>query len=139
MSTIRKVDHVGILVRDTQAALEFFCARLGLEITDIDEPGVPPVRLTYLACGDIALQLVEPLDATHDLARQLERDGEGLHHICFAVDDVSAAVQELSEAGVSRPPLGSGRGRPSGFIANPGSHGVRIECTSVASLSETEI
>ena len=68
--------------------------------------------------------------STHELARRLEEEGEGLHHICFGVGDVSAAVSDLSDPAFPQMPLGSGRGRTSGFIANGSVHGVVIECTA---------
>ena len=72
---------------------------------------------------------MEPLDASSPLGSFLEENGEGLHHICFGVDDVPAAVAELSDPG-SDVVLGSGRGRPSSFVtANGKGAGVRIECT----------
>ena len=129
MTSLRRLDHVAIMVRDTEAALSYFSGRLGLEVVHVDELERPPVRLTYLDCGNAFIQLVEPLDPAHELARGLDERGEGLHHICFGVDDVARAVEELSEPAMERTPLGSGRGRISGFIANGCLHGVLLECT----------
>jgi methylmalonyl-CoA/ethylmalonyl-CoA epimerase len=93
-----------------------------------EEIDSPHVRLTYLDVGNSYLQLVEPLDPQSPLRAWLDEHGEGLHHICFGVDDVPTAVSTLSDDGAV-PPLGSGRGRRSGFVATRHSHGVRIECT----------
>ena len=127
MSVLRRLDHVAVAVRDTDAALRYYGDRLGLEVASSEVLASPPVRLTYLDVGNAYVQLVEPLDAGSELARWLEENGEGLHHICFGVDDVAAAVAHLSDG--PAPPLGSGRGRASGFVAANGSHGVRLECT----------
>jgi methylmalonyl-CoA/ethylmalonyl-CoA epimerase len=86
------------------------------------------VRLTYLDAGNAFVQLVEPLEGDSDLAKWLEAHGEGLHHICFGVDDVAGAVSTLSDDG-SPVMLGTGRGRVSGFVTTSGGNGVRIECT----------
>ena len=86
------------------------------------------MRLTYLDAGNAYVQLVEPLDSGSSLAAALDEHGEGLHHICFGVDDVSQAIARLGDDGVPAV-LGSGRGRVSGFLAVADSHGVRIECT----------
>ncbi len=125
---LRRLDHVAILVSSTDDALTYYNGTLGLPVHSSEEIRLPPVRLTYLDAGNAFLQLVEPLDPQSPLARWIEENGEGLHHICFGVDDVAHAVAALSDDGAV-PALGSGRGRTSGFVATQGSHGVRIECT----------
>jgi methylmalonyl-CoA/ethylmalonyl-CoA epimerase len=126
---IRRLDHVAVVVADTGRALEHFRDRLGLDVAAVDEPPEVPVRLTYLDLGNAWLQLVEPLDPNHPLARWLDEHGEGLHHICFGVDDVAAELERIGAPDSPVPSLGSGRGRPAGFPAGIPRHGVRIECT----------
>ena len=127
MTPIRRLDHVAVLVRSTDEALRFYCDRLGLAVHSSEELDAPNVRLTYLDAGNAFVQLVEPLDSTSPLGSWLEEHGEGLHHICFGVDEVPAAVAELSDPG-SDVVLGSGRGRLSSFVTANGNV-VRIECT----------
>jgi methylmalonyl-CoA/ethylmalonyl-CoA epimerase len=127
---IRRLDHVAVAVRDTEAALTHFRDRLGLLVAAVDEPPEVPVRLTYLDLGNTWLQLVEPLDPAHPLAAWLEANGDGLHHICLGVDDVECELLRIGPPGVPVPPLGSGRGRPAGFPAGDPPYGVRIECTA---------
>ena len=126
---IRRLDHVAVAVADTELALVYFRDTLGLEVVAVDEPPEVPVRLTYLDLGNAWLQLVEPLDPEHPLASWLREHGDGLHHICFGVDDVVAELARIGEPGADVPPLGSGRGRPAGFPAGEPRHGVRVECT----------
>ena len=59
---------------------------------------------------------------------ELEEHGEGLHHLCFGVDDVATAVARTQRPGLARRAR-NGRGRVSSFVTAAGSHGVRIECT----------
>jgi methylmalonyl-CoA/ethylmalonyl-CoA epimerase len=127
---IRALDHVAVMVADTEAALRHFRDRLGLPVVAVDEPPEVPVRLTYLDLGNTYLQLVEPLDPAHPTAAWLAANGEGLHHICLGVDDVTGELARIGPPGVPVPPLGSGRGRPAGFPAGDPPHGVRIECTT---------
>lgn len=128
MSILRRLDHVAVLVRSTDDALRFYRDHLGLAVHSSEEIPTPPVRLTYLDAGNAFVQLVEPLERDSDLAKWLEAHGEGLHHICFGVDNVAGAVSTLSEDG-SPVMLGTGRGRVSGFVTTSGGNGVRIECT----------
>jgi methylmalonyl-CoA/ethylmalonyl-CoA epimerase len=129
MSTLRGLDHVAVVVRDTDAALAYFSGRLGLEVVSSEVIERPHVRLTYLAAGPVFLQLVEPLDDSSPLARHLAEHGEGLHHIAFAVDDVPGTAAALADPGAPEVTVGSGRGRPSAFVPGDLHHGVRVEVT----------
>jgi methylmalonyl-CoA/ethylmalonyl-CoA epimerase len=125
---IRRLDHVAIAVRDTEAALVHFRDRLGLTVIHTEELDWPRVRLTYLDVGNAYLQLVEPLDGDSEVARSLAEHGEGLHHICFGVDETVASAEAMSTDGSQVVP-GTGRGRVSAFVAGASPHGVRIEFT----------
>lgn len=125
---LRRLDHVAVLVRSTDDALEFYAGRLGLRVHSSEVIEQPHVRLTYLDVGNAFLQFVEPLDADSPLATWLDEHGEGLHHLCFGVDEVATAVRDLSDTGATVV-LGNGRGRISSFLTATASHGVRIECT----------
>ena len=137
MTLLRRLDHVAILVRSTEDALTFYEERLGLRVHSSEVVPAPHVRLTYLDAGNAYVQLVEPLDGDSPLGVWLDEHGEGLHHICFAVDDVPAAVMDLSddEAAVT---LGSGRGRVASFVTTSASHGVRIECTEFDRVQDVD-
>lgn len=137
MTPIRRLDHVAIAVRSTDGALEFFEKHLGLQVRATEEIASPRVRLTYLDLGNAYLQLVEPLEPDSPIAAWLDEHGEGLHHVCFGVDDVAAAVTELSDPG-SSVVLGNGRGRVSSFVTAAGSHGVRIECTAFDKAADVD-
>jgi methylmalonyl-CoA/ethylmalonyl-CoA epimerase len=127
VTPVRRLDHVAIAVRDSARAAADLEERLGIRAVHSEELSQPPVRLTYLDVGNCFIQLVEPLRDDAELADWLEAHGEGLHHVCFGVDDVASAVTHLS-GGEPPPSLGSGRGRPSAFVPQP-LHGVRLECT----------
>jgi methylmalonyl-CoA/ethylmalonyl-CoA epimerase len=128
VSVLRRLDHVAVLVHSTEDALRFYRDHLGLAVHSSEEIPSPHVRLTYLDAGNAFVQLVEPLEEGSDLAKWLHEHGEGLHHICFGVDDVAEAVATLSDDGSSGM-LGTGRGRVSGFVTTSRGNGVRIECT----------
>lgn len=125
---LRRLDHVGIAVCDTVLALQYFSGKLGLDVIHAEERALPPVRLTYLDAGNGFLQLLEPLTDDSELASFLRDRGEGLHHLCFGVDDVAASASALSETRLP-PTIGGGRGWPSAFVPGPGAHGGMIECT----------
>jgi hypothetical protein len=86
--------------------------------------------LTYLDCGNVFIQLVEPTDPASPLAELVDKEGERVNHICFAVDDVLGDARALA-GGASHGAVipGQGRGRVSAFVPGPARHGVTFECT----------
>jgi methylmalonyl-CoA/ethylmalonyl-CoA epimerase len=125
---LRRLDHVALAVYDIDVAVRYFSERLGLIAVHTDELESPPVTLTYLDAGNVFLQLISPRREC-ELSRWLDEHGEGLHHVCFAVDDVSTALDLLSDGPESGLELGSGRGRVSGFVHDGNPFGLMIECT----------
>ena len=137
---IRRLDHIAVAVADTDAALEYFRDRLGLEVVAVDLPPEVPVKLTYLDLGNTYLQLVEPLDPDHPVAAWLAANGDGLHHICLGVDDVHAAeLARLAPAGRATAADGerTRADRPASWPGAP-PHGVRIECTTFRRPEDAE-
>jgi methylmalonyl-CoA/ethylmalonyl-CoA epimerase len=129
MTPIRRLDHVAVVVRDTEAALETYRDRLGLRVAHTEVLQSLRVRLTYLDCGNAFLQLVEPLDSETSIGRWLDEHGEGLHHVAFGVENSLAAASALATDGAPPPTEGQGRGRVSAFVPGEPEHGVRLECT----------
>jgi methylmalonyl-CoA/ethylmalonyl-CoA epimerase len=137
VTLLRRLDHVAVLVRDTDEALRFYSGRLGLAVTSSEVIPTPHARLTYLDAGNAYIQLVQPLSGDSPLTVWLDEHGEGLHHICFGVDDVAVTVGELSDPGAEIS-MGTGRGRVSSFVSAAGSHGVRIECTEFVRAQDVD-
>jgi len=125
-----QLDHVAVLVRDVDEALGYWRDRLGLPVVHDEVNETARARLTYLDAGGVFIQLLAPLDETAPLAAALAADGEGLHHLCFAADDVLGRAAELADADAPAPRAGSGRGRPSAFVPGPPHHGVLVETTA---------
>jgi methylmalonyl-CoA epimerase len=114
---VRRIDHVGILVRSIDASLPFYRETLALELVADETRPDGTVRLAYLEAGDTTVQLVEPL-TDGPAARYLAAKGEGLHHICFDVDDIRAALDRIP--GQEGPAIvDGGRGCRVAFLAEP--------------------
>ena len=97
----KSLDHIAIVVHDTDAALGFYRDQLGLPVVDDEVIASGGVRLTHLDLGNIHLQLVQPTTADHPLQEPLRERGEGLHHLCLLVDDVPETVKKLPEQGLA--------------------------------------
>ena len=114
--SISAVDHVAIIVRDIDAALPWFTDQLGFAlIGDEITPASGGARLAFLDAGNITLQLVSPTGSSGPIAEHLAEHGEGLHHICFAVDDIEQSIDVLAP-GSSVPVAVGGRGRRTAFL-----------------------
>lgn len=130
-----RVDHVGMLVKDIEASAAEFAERLGLT-PEIDEVvSSVNVRLLYLRCpGDNSptyIQLVQPL-AEGSLSEQLRLNGEGLHHVCFAVDDIPDLLSQLGATEQTMVIIG-GRSRRTCFLTDKVS-GMLVELTEKVTI-----
>src|SRR5438552_17681281 len=96
---VRRIHHVGIVVRDLAAAYRFYRDTLGLPLLKEASIRDQGVRAALLAAGDTEIELLEPLDASSSIGRFLARRGEGLHHLCFETPDVGGALVGLKDRG----------------------------------------
>ena len=126
------LDHIAILVTDTEEALKVYRDRMGLPLLFSETVNNGAIRLTHLDLGNAHLQLVEPLDPAHPLAAHLREHGPGLHHFCLAVDDVDAAMAVVGDRGLEfaqASPHQAPRGKRAAFLARASTGGVQVEIT----------
>ncbi len=128
---LRRIDHVAVAVSDADTAIAHYTSVLGLTLTHDERLPQIGVRLVYLTTDDTlgssaALQLVQPI-APGPIAHHVTTHGDGLHHVCFAVDDLDQALDGLAGESRSAVFLG-GRSRRCAFLAQQ-PNGVRIELT----------
>ena len=98
--TAQHLNHVCIAVRDIEDTLRFYQDVFGTVDADIEELEDQGVRAVLLSVGGSQLELIEPTDPAGSVARFIERRGEGLHHMCFEVEDLAGALKRLDGAGV---------------------------------------
>ena len=125
-----KIHHVGIAVESLEKASERFGGLLGLAKGaryDLPELGVSAL---FMPVGDSNLELLQPLGENSTVARFLERKGEGVHHICFEVDDIEASLEQFRREGATlideKPRPGAG-GHLVAFLHPKSAHGVLVE------------
>ena len=129
--SFKGLDHIAIVVPDTDAALELWRDKFGFQVLFTEDVNDRTVRLTHLDLGNAHLQLVQPLTPKHALQEWLRTNGAGLHHFCLSVDKIEAALEEISEVGIgssSKPHQGT-RGKRALFLDPSSTGGVRIELT----------
>jgi methylmalonyl-CoA/ethylmalonyl-CoA epimerase len=127
---ILKLDHIGLAVETIDGALGVYRA-LGLaEGEDREEVPRQGVRTAFLAVGDSRLELLEPIGPDSPVAKFLARRGPGLHHLCFAVDDIDSALEDLAARGyrlIDRAAVAGAGGKRVAFLHPEAGHGVLIE------------
>jgi methylmalonyl-CoA/ethylmalonyl-CoA epimerase len=138
-----RVDHVGIVVADTAAAVQMYAALFGLRPDPTVEVEREGVRLTFLrgALGAEAttVELLEPTRADTGVARFLERRGEGMHHVCFEVDDVQREIERLAALGyqvLDQAPRRGAHGERLAFVHPKTTRGVLVELYERGSRQE---
>ena len=98
--TVNYIDHVGVAVKDIEAALEFFKKVFDVPDAKIELMEDQGVRATLIEVGQTRLELLEPAGLESGVGRFIERRGEGLHHLAFNVTDISGKLQTLQTLGV---------------------------------------
>jgi LAO/AO transport system kinase len=125
-----KIHHVGIAVRSLDEAAERFRGLLGLEKGARYELPELGVKVLFLPVGESNLELLEPLGASSTVASFLEKRGEGMHHVCFEVEDIESALAEFKSKGATlideKPRPGAG-GHLVAFVHPKSTHGVLVE------------
>lgn len=126
---IGPADHIGIAVKRLDDAIAFY-RTIGLEAGSIEKIPTEGVRVAFLPTGGVRLELLESLRGDGVIARFIERQGEGMHHLAFATDDIRAAMADLREAGlnlVDSEPRRGAHGRLVAFVHPRSAHGVLLE------------
>ena len=128
----KRIDHVAIIVRNIEQALDFYRETLGITPGEIKEVPTEQVRIAFLPMGgpgDSEIELIEPISTDSSLSKFLEKRGEGLHHICLEVDDIDTSLVEMQEKGtpvLDKQPRIAAEGRAI-FIHPTAANGVLLE------------
>lgn len=97
---MKKVDHIGIAVRNLEEVIPYYTETLGCPLLKIEEVASQKVRVAFIDAGNIKLELLEPMDESSPIAKFMYKRGEGIHHIAFGVEDIDSRMAELREKGV---------------------------------------
>ena len=127
---IKKVDHIGIAVKDLAATLAFYEGMLGLKAVETEVVEDQKVKVAFLPTGDSEVELLESTSPDGAIAKFIEKNGEGIQHIAFRVENLEQRLAELKEKGVrlidQKPRRGAG-GANIAFLHPKSTFGVLIE------------
>jgi methylmalonyl-CoA/ethylmalonyl-CoA epimerase len=132
--TAYRIDHLGVAVTSIDEALGVYEA-LGLAASHREEVPTQKVATAFLPVGESRIELLEPTAADSPIARFLDRRGPGIHHVCFAVDDLEAALADLSARGfrlIHQAPVPGADGKRVAFLHPEAGRGVLIELSEDA-------
>jgi methylmalonyl-CoA/ethylmalonyl-CoA epimerase len=124
-----KLDHVGIAVHSIEEALRTYQQRLGFALHEIVVIDEQRVRVAVLPAGDSRIELLEPTAPDSPIQRFLEKRGEGIHHLCFQVEDIGRKIEELRAASLQLISMSSEtglEGRKIAFLHPKSTHGVSL-------------
>jgi methylmalonyl-CoA/ethylmalonyl-CoA epimerase len=96
---MKRIEHIGIAVRDLEAAERIFEDILGEPAFKRESVPSESVNVSFFQTGESKVELLESTDAEGPIAKHIERRGEGLHHLAFAVDDLQDEIDHLKSLG----------------------------------------
>jgi methylmalonyl-CoA epimerase len=116
MPKVTKINHVGIAVKNAEAAAKFYAEALGLHVEHVEVVESQGVKTVFLPVGESTLELLEATTPESPIAKHIEKRGEGIAHICLEVENID---EMLAEPGIQRSVIGEP-------VAKPGAHGTRV-------------
>jgi methylmalonyl-CoA/ethylmalonyl-CoA epimerase len=97
-----RIDHVGIAVEDLDAAIALYEEQYEMELVHRETVSEQGVEAVLLDVGDGHIELLAPLGPDTPVGKFMAKNGAGLHHVAYAVDDIEAALEKVAAAGIRR-------------------------------------
>ncbi len=125
---IKQISHLGIAVNDLEEAREFYRSVFKLKSSEPIIGCQGTIKISMVKVGNVLIELLQPLKNEGPVAKFLEKRGEGLHHICYEVEDIKTEIAFLKETGMEI--LGEPRPGAEGlsvFLHPSKTHGILVE------------
>lgn len=113
---LSKINHIGVAVSSIEEALPFYRDSLGMTFSGTEEVPSQLVKVAFLGVGESKIELLEPTSPESPVAKFLEKNGPGVHHLAYGVEDIEAAIAKLVSQGT----------RMIDSVPRNGAHGARI-------------
>jgi len=130
---ISHIEHIGIAVKSIEESRKYYEEVLGLTCYAVEEVKDQKVKTAFFQVGSTKIELLESTSPEGPIGKFIEKKGEGMHHIAFAVPDATDSLQELSEKGVQlvdKVSRAGAEGLNIGFLHPRSTHGVLTELCS---------
>jgi methylmalonyl-CoA/ethylmalonyl-CoA epimerase len=137
---MNKIEHIGIAVKNIDEANKVYESLLGVAHYKTEKVEREGVATSFFKCGDSKIELLEATNDDSPIAKFIEKKGEGIHHIAFAVTDIKAEVKRLVKEGfrvLNEEPKKGADGKWVVFLHPKSSHGVLVElCQDIDSVTK---
>ena len=97
---VSHIEHIGIAVKSLEEAIPFYENMLGLKCYAVEEVKDQKVKTAFFKVGETKIELLESTDPEGPIGKFIEKKGQGIHHLAYAVDNVDESLSELQEKGV---------------------------------------
>ena len=127
---LTKINHIGIAVKSLEENLPFYRDNLGMAFAGIEEVAEQKVRVAMLQIGESKIELLEPTSEESPIAKFLEKNGTGVHHLAYEVNDIEAAIAKMLADGarmVDQTPRNGAHGTRIAFVHPKSSNGILTE------------
>ena len=124
------IEHIGIAVKSLDEAIPFYEKAFGLKCYSIEEVEEQKVKTAFFKVGETKIELLESTDPEGPIGKFIEKRGEGVHHMAFAVKDLKQRLEEVESAGVrliDREPRKGAEGLDIAFLHPKSTFGVLTE------------
>jgi methylmalonyl-CoA epimerase len=136
---LKKINHIAIAVNNIDEAAKFYQNVLGLKLSGVEVVTAQKTKVGFFKIGESNIELVQPSEPDSPLVKFLETKGQGIHHICFEVDDVEAEVKAYLEKGatmINQKPRPGAHNTKVAFVHPKSSNGVLIELCELPKKSK---
>jgi len=124
------IEHIGIAVKNLDESIRFYEEVLGLQCYNIEEVTDQKVRTAFFQVGDTKIELLESTDAEGPISKYIEKKGEGIHHIAYAVENIEQKLKTAEEKGIrliDKAPRKGAEGLDIAFLHPKSTQGVLTE------------
>jgi len=125
---IKRIAHLGVAVQDLESAMKFFTEGLPLEVTHTED--YQGMKIAFIPIGDSSVELLQDVSGASAVKKFVDKNGEGIHHIAYEVDDIYEAIAELKAKGIrliDETPRQGAHGMSVAFIHPKATHGILME------------
>ena len=127
---MKKIEHIGIAVKDIENSNHLFAALFGKKHYKIEDVESEGVKTSFFKCGPNKIELLQATNENSPIAKFIEKKGEGIHHIAFAVENIEKEIKRLTEEGfemIHKTPKKGADNKLIAFLHPKSTNGVLIE------------
>lgn len=139
---MRKIEHIGIAVKDIEAANETYRAVLGSEHYKTEAVESEGVFTSFFKIGDSKIELLAATAEDSPIAKFIAKRGEGIHHLAFAVDDIESEIERLKAEGftlLNEMPKNGADNKLVAFMHPKNANGVLVELCQEKPINSSNI